>query len=362
MKLLFTKRLFIASAIALSLGFASCNKRDGDITNQVEQAPTDDEYITLQLSINGENGLKNEEQGLRTFFSRVNDLPKFSFGTDGSKVKVVTKIATRIDNNGNVTVVQVYNQALDWTVANGGRRLTYNGTLKILRSQLAGSPRLRLFAGVLNKSNTANPESFGPIPVQEITDTPNALNLDIPYAMSLELDRSGDQGRILKGKAGFTPIFKPLGELAYFSVKNTGNANITFTGLRGDGMRTFTDLEYKAAYPPNDPSLQADASSSEASPFGFNKTARDLGPVIGIKSNVTITPSQTKYFVAWRPEFHVPGGQPKNIFTPTFSEDLTIDYPGTGTYRKFGLIKWAIEAHNYTTSGDFYGDGEDFPQ
>lgn len=353
-----TKKVFLGLA-SIALALTSCSKdHDADKLGNQSAEVNDDKYVTLQLAVDGENSLQSENQDLRTFFYLNANLPKFKFGNNGDKVKVQTIVSKRTGSGAGLTAEILYDQIIDWTVANNGARLTYNGALKIERAKLAGNPTLVLVAYVTNKTNTANPRLFTPTPIQEITASQTALDLQIPYAMSLQLERAGAEGRQLKPKTGEATKFAPQGELAFFSVKNTGDANIVFTGLTGTNRTSAANLEFVTAG-----TAPLDGATVPSGTLQRYNTSVTTGNVtISPTANVTITPNQTKYFVTWRAQFNNATGQPKDLYKPTFGQDLTINYPGTGTYSRKdgGLMKWAIEAHNKTESGNFFGDGVDF--
>lgn len=353
-----TKKVFLGLA-SIALALTSCSKdHDADKLGNQPNEVNDDKYVTLQLAVDGDNSLQSENQDLRTFFYLNANLPKFKFGNNGDKVKVQTIVSKRTGSGASLKAEILYDQIIDWTVANNGARLTYNGALKIERAKLAGDPTLVLVAYVTNKTNTANPRLFTPTPIQEITANQTALDLQIPYAMSFQLERAGAEGRQLKPKASVTTKFAPYGELAFFSIKNTGNANIVFTGLTGSNLTSATNTEFLTAGTTLLGGATVPAGTLLRNSFKVTTGNVTISPT----ANVTITPNQTKYFVAWRAQFNDVKGQPKDLYKPTFTQDLTINYPGAGTYSRKdgGLMKWAIEVSNKTESGNFFGDGVDF--
>lgn len=356
------KKFLISGALGLAICITSCNKKD-DIETLVSPATqseiNDDQYIHLELTLSGENSLGKEDQDLRTFFYLASNLPKFKFGNNGDKVKVRTQISKMIDLGSTQRGELLYDAILDWTVANNGTRLVYQGNdVKILRSKLTNTDKLTLLARVINKNTPTTPKRFTQTPLKEITTNQTALDIEVPYVLGVDLERTGTNGQQLSPMQGVQPKFYPLGELAFFSVKNTGDANVTFTGLKGTGLSSIEGLEYI-----DDPlGVEHDKGLLLNT---INEITGEVNPTITI-NNVTISPNQTKYFVFWRCDFYdVMGGpiKPSNFLKATFAQDVTINYPGSANYQGGNngiLMKWQVEVHNKTESGSFHGDGVDF--
>lgn len=339
-KILFTLGLIIA--------LSSCNTHN-DISELKlnDKSSSDQEYIDMNLSLDVEREATLNPSELRAIFSNQTNFPKFSFGTPGEKIRVRTTIMRQRDIEGSVHIEEIYKQDLDWTVdGRNVRRLVCNTPLKILRSELTDATTFYLNAKVLNAAALAgHEERFSHTPFH-IIGTNSTVSLNVPYMLVTELQRTGAQGRTFSTKSGSTPTFKPLGEMAYVTITNSRDTNVTVTDFR---FHTKRDIIYAPILTYPNFSF-ADVTEANIT-FSWDQGSRRISGAafrwdkFGVVAPRVLVPGETVYAIGWCPVYNKdsynlpngPGGlRPGAFLRPAFEEtNVILDYPEPirGSYR-----------------------------
>lgn len=236
--------------VCLLLTFASC-KRSQDAEALLPQAEySDDEYVTVTLSIGGEQAMRASVQDMRAFFHLSHQAGhenwvRFTFGTRDSKVNVRTQIYSIEENERGVrNSFQIFNEVLPWTVVGDNlNKLRFADKIKISKRALANAKRLILYATVQSNEGVDG-DSFYTSPLREITTTQNLINLDIPYVLRVDLNPVTTKAGELRVKDGQNPLFHPLGQILLIRIYYNGQAPISCMGVGGSALKGQKILRY----------------------------------------------------------------------------------------------------------------------
>lgn len=204
------KRLFIGLISIVTL-LCSC---DND-TKSNEVTFNEDDYVTLSLSIEGEE----EPDSPRTGFFKENDNIKFTFSKAGATTRPVH---TALYDGTK----KIYEKTLNWQIANNpsgvGRKLTYSGTIVISKSLIPSS-------GVLNLYAISGSKSFNQATqITPITST-SPVEIEVPFVMATKVKLT--QTKLVISETQ-TATFAPKGNLVRVRITNNTADAINITGLK----------------------------------------------------------------------------------------------------------------------------------
>lgn len=314
-------KIFSIHILILALVLSGCQK-NSDVedleprANKTERS--DDEYMTVRLSISGKNGMRSAEQDLRTFYHLATEVPRFSFGIDGSEVAVRTRIYTIGDNK---QVSLVYNDVISWMVDAEGKELRCANLIK-LPLRILDSKRIVLYATIENKQNLGrayDKSTFFLEPLKEITSTPNIVDLDVPYALLSDLTLKHTYESMLEPVG--SPTFQPLGQMFMAVINNQRSTPITLmgitTGIDAEPIEPNKVFKY-ATFGVGDINKEKARNLSHVFerntiPVSGLEVSGPNYPLIWLNKRavnreseietVSIGPGEQRYFVTWSPRF-----------------------------------------------------------
>lgn len=213
----------IVYALVALLVLASCgkDKQEADFGVSVNQS----HYEELEFDIATQSGLEAE---VARMLHQVGETSVSSrFGQDGEKLRVHTKLVkvSNVDNTESL----LFNDWLEWTVTNGGRRLSLKSKLLVLRDQLKDVKELKLRAAI----SSGGVYMVRPIPASGV------VNIPVTYMMETRVKRIGTENRLLTNDSSTPAKFIPQGRLLQFKVVNRETVPITLTNI--DFGRYYVD-------------------------------------------------------------------------------------------------------------------------
>lgn len=203
-------RQFIYTLLCLAVAFSfSCSRDKGtEVFGQ-------DEYISVRLNV-GNNIEEDSPRSVR-FTVGDNDKPRFQFTNTSGEVSGTRKVYTTVTKGEGSARKVIFEADLDWEIQQGGRRLAYNGELKILHSEFKDATNLTLHAVTgerrFNKTNSEKQTEL-----LSSFDENHTVNVEVPYVMTAPVKKVGEKTLTL-AKAEEAK-FKPKGVLTLFTIKN----------------------------------------------------------------------------------------------------------------------------------------------
>lgn len=224
---------------SLLLVLGSCSKNEPTSASITEiEDKGNYETVVLSLGSDMQGASDAGEDSPRVGFYEINaggrSTAQVSFGADGQNHHVYTVIVRKNDN------VVLFEKNLQWTVSNSGKRLQYDGELKIQRIRQNGvsiDPELQLVAIPNNGTLPARVgESFVYTADSQVAEVPTTATTygtaqvynSVPFVMSIKVKRKGPHGedskKLINGEENAK--FKPQGNLVRFRIKNSTSAPI----------------------------------------------------------------------------------------------------------------------------------------
>lgn len=219
---------------------SSCSK-DGGADSLVQDA-----YVSVTLNVNNDI----EDDGLRSvrFTMGENDKPRFQFTNATGEISGTRKVYTTITKGEGSASEVIYEGELDWDIQQDGRRLAYNGELKILHSKFKDATNLMLHA-VTGERQFSKTGSEKQTELFASDDKYHIVNVEVPYVMSTPVKKVGKETLTLSNPS--SAKFKPKGVLTLFTIKNSLAVGIRPLGLkiysakyhRGINVSKYGELE-----------------------------------------------------------------------------------------------------------------------
>lgn len=286
------KRIFGFWLIMIGQLFSACSK---DQLTDLHIGEGQYEYLRLSIKGGADTSEDELELARATYNVDGNANIKFSYFTDvnGAKIKSA-KVLTVVFNGTE----EIFSQELDWKVTNDGKRLEYDGELKIEKSKLSNATDLKVIAFFQNNS-TYHYDVINSAKQNPVVLTP-------PYVMQTAVKQVG---KALTLADPTTAKFKPWGTMVKLVVTNNMDVPTMIDGFRFYDApgKTRTETLDEILYAPitlnknGEITIESSVTSRYAETGEAHTSAEH--PALELPQNefTHIKPSQSATFYTWLP-------------------------------------------------------------
>lgn len=190
-------------------------------TKEADVSFGEDGYVSVRLVT--DSGVDEAEE-LRTLQFTHNEQtgkPSFRFTSDSQtpgKRKVWTTITKKGATEGAPRVT-IFSQRLDWDIDPTGRKLSYNGELKILSQDYKNATDLMLHA-VTGETDFTKDDTQPQLQEYKRGEEHKDVELEVPYVMTTAVHKLDKSNGTLVVTDQSKALFKPKGVLTVFTIQN----------------------------------------------------------------------------------------------------------------------------------------------